>query len=95
MCRNKTARFIYKIKGVKYMKRLIVLLMIIAGTTMYAERGERGDRDIRVDIYEKIQSENVERMSRDNTDKELDLEVQEVIKQRMEYNLFGRGQERD
>lgn len=74
------------------MKKLILVFMIIAGTTMYAERGDRGDRDIRVDIYREMQMENIDRMSRENEQKELDLNVQEIIKQKMEYNMFDRGQ---
>lgn len=74
------------------MKKLILVFMIIVGTTMYGERGERGDRDIREDIYVEIQMGNIDRMSRENKQNELDLEVQEVIKQKMEYNMFDRGQ---
>ena len=74
------------------MKKLVLVFMIIVGITMYGERGDRGDRDIREDIYREIQMENIDRMSRENNQKDLDLEVQEVIKQKMEYNMFGRGQ---
>ncbi len=79
------------------MKKTMLLLMIVISVGTFARDRDRdsSEREARLELYRAERAEARERMSRENKEVPLDLEVKEVVEKNLERDFYNRGRERD